>query len=87
MHREERLKGTHKSPVKDIARELIKLYAKRKAEAGYQYSPDSYLQQELEASFVYEDTPDQVKATADIKRDMESDMPMDRLVCGDVGFR
>ena len=82
----ERLKERTKSKVKDIARELIKLYAKRKAEAGYQYSPDSYLQQELEASFVYEDTPDQVKATADIKKDMESDMPMDRLVCGDVGF-
>ncbi|VBB48445.1 Transcription-repair-coupling factor [uncultured Paludibacter sp.] len=82
----ERLKERTKSKVKDIARELIKLYAKRKAEKAYQYSPDSYLQQELEASFIYEDTPDQVKATADIKKDMEADMPMDRLVCGDVGF-
>ncbi|HNX12726.1 MAG TPA: transcription-repair coupling factor [Paludibacteraceae bacterium] len=82
----ERLKERTKSKVKDIARELIKLYAKRKAEAGYQFSPDSYMQQELEASFLYEDTPDQVKSTADIKKDMESEMPMDRLVCGDVGF-
>ena len=82
----ERLKERTKSKVKDIARELIKLYAKRKAEQGFQYSPDSYLQQELEASFIYEDTPDQVKATADVKKDMESTLPMDRLVCGDVGF-
>ena len=82
----ERLKERTKSKVKDIARELIKLYAKRKAEHGFQYSPDSYLQQELEASFIYEDTPDQVKATADVKKDMESVLPMDRLVCGDVGF-
>jgi transcription-repair coupling factor (superfamily II helicase) len=82
----ERLKERTKSKVKDIARELIKLYAKRKAEQGFQYSPDSYLQQELEASFIYEDTPDQVKSTADVKKDMESMMPMDRLVCGDVGF-
>ncbi len=82
----ERLKERTKSKVKDIARDLIKLYAKRKAEKGYQYSPDSYLQNELEASFIYEDTPDQVKATADIKKDMEADIPMDRLVCGDVGF-
>ncbi|MDD2285576.1 MAG: transcription-repair coupling factor [Paludibacter sp.] len=82
----ERLKERTKSKVKDIARELIKLYAKRKAEQGFQFTPDSYLQQELEASFVYEDTPDQVKATADIKKDMESTLPMDRLVCGDVGF-
>ena len=65
---------------------MIKLYATRKAEQGFQYSPDSYLQQELEASFIYEDTPDQVKATADVKKDMESALPMDRLVCGDVGF-
>ncbi len=82
----ERLKERTKSKVKDIARELIKLYAKRKAEQGFQYSPDTYLQQELEASFIYEDTPDQVKATADVKKDMESLLPMDRLVCGDVGF-
>lgn len=82
----ERLKKRTKSKVKDIARDLIKLYAKRKTEKGYQYSPDSYLQNELEASFIYEDTPDQIKATADIKQDMEDDMPMDRLVCGDVGF-
>ena len=82
----ERLKERTKSKVKDIARELIKLYAKRKAEQGFRFTPDSYLQQELEASFIYEDTPDQVKATADIKKDMESILPMDRLVCGDVGF-
>lgn len=82
----ERLKERTKSKVKDIARELIKLYAKRKSEQGFQYSPDSYLQQELEASFIYEDTPDQMKATADFKKDMESVLPMDRLVCGDVGF-
>jgi len=82
----ERLKERTKTKVKDIARELIKLYAKRKAEQGFQFSPDSYLQQELEASFIYEDTPDQVKATADVKKDMESVLPMDRLVCGDVGF-
>lgn len=82
----ERLKERTKSKVKDIARELIKLYAKRKAEQGFQYTPDTYLQQELEASFVYEDTPDQIKATADIKKDMESTLPMDRLICGDVGF-
>ena len=82
----ERLKERTKSKVKDIARELIKLYAKRKAEKGFQFTPDSYLQHELEASFIYEDTPDQVKSTADIKKDMESSLPMDRLVCGDVGF-
>ena len=82
----ERLKERTKSKVKDIARELIKLYAKRKAEQGFQYTPDTYLQQELEASFIYEDTPDQVKATADVKKDMESLLPMDRLICGDVGF-
>jgi len=82
----ERLKERTKSKVKDIARELIKLYAKRKAEQGFQYTPDTYLQQELEASFIYEDTPDQVKATADVKKDMESTLPMDRLICGDVGF-
>jgi transcription-repair coupling factor (superfamily II helicase) len=82
----ERLKERTKSKVKDIARELIILYAKRKSEQGFQFTPDSYLQHELEASFIYEDTPDQVKATADIKNDMESNVPMDRLVCGDVGF-
>ncbi len=82
----ERLKERTKSKVKDIARDLIKLYARRKAEQGFAFSPDTYLQQELEASFIYEDTPDQVKATADVKQDMEKLLPMDRLVCGDVGF-
>ena len=82
----ERLKERTKSKVKDIARELIKLYAARKAEQGFAFSPDSYLQHELEASFIYEDTPDQTKATNDVKRDMESALPMDRLICGDVGF-
>ena len=81
-----RLKTKTKSKVKDIARELIKLYAERKRTKGYQFAPDNYLQNELEASFIYEDTPDQLKATNDVKRDMESDNPMDRLVCGDVGF-
>lgn len=80
------LKTKTKSKVKDIARELIKLYAQRKNSPGYKFMPDSYLQTELEASFMYEDTPDQLKATIDVKRDMESEMPMDRLVCGDVGF-
>lgn len=75
-----------KKKVKDIARELIALYAKRKQEKAFEFSADSYLQEELEASFIYEDTPDQYKATLDVKRDMESDSPMDRLVCGDVGF-
>lgn len=82
----EKLKKTTKRKVKDIARDLIKLYAKRKAQTGNAFSPDSYLQNELEASFIYEDTPDQEKATADVKRDMESPHPMDRLICGDVGF-
>jgi transcription-repair coupling factor (superfamily II helicase) len=82
----ERLKERTKKKVKDIARELIQLYARRRAEKGFSYSPDGYMQHELEASFLYEDTPDQSKATADVKRDMESDLPMDRLVCGDVGF-
>lgn len=82
----ERLKERTKSKVKDIARELILLYAKRKNEEGLRFAPDSYLQHELEASFIYEDTPDQVIATADVKKDMESSMPMDRLICGDVGF-
>lgn len=82
----EKLKKTTKRKVKDIARDLIKLYAKRKSQTGNAFSPDTYLQNELEASFLYEDTPDQEKATADVKRDMESPHPMDRLVCGDVGF-
>ena len=81
-----KLKSKTKSKVKDIARELIKLYAERKRSKGFQFAPDSYLQTELEASFLYEDTPDQLKATNDVKRDMESESPMDRLVCGDVGF-
>ena len=80
------LKQKTKSRVKEIAFNLIKLYAKRKLDKGYQYNPDSYMQHELEASFVYEDTPDQSTATADIKADMESERPMDRLICGDVGF-
>ncbi len=80
------LKRKTKAQVKDIARDLIKLYAKRKAEKGYQFTPDSYLQTELEASFLYEDTPDQAKATEDFKKDMEGPNPMDRLICGDVGF-
>ena len=80
------LKQKTKKQVKDIAKDLIKLYAKRKATHGFAYSPDSYLQHELEASFMYEDTPDQLKATIDVKADMESTAPMDRLVCGDVGF-
>ncbi|MBN2681346.1 MAG: transcription-repair coupling factor, partial [Bacteroidales bacterium] len=82
----QKLKERTKSKVKDIARELILLYAKRKQEKGFCFSPDSYLQQELEASFIYEDTPDQYSATLAVKNDMESDLPMDRLVCGDVGF-
>ena len=81
-----RLKNKTKSKVKDIARELIKLYAERKRTPGFKFSPDNYLQNELEASFIYEDTPDQLKATNDVKRDMEGENPMDRLVCGDVGF-
>jgi len=82
----EKLKKTTKKKVKDIARDLIKLYAVRKAQSGNAFSPDSYLQTELEASFIYEDTPDQEKATIDFKKDMESPHPMDRLICGDVGF-
>lgn len=82
----EKLKRTTKKKVKDIARDLIMLYAKRKAQTGNAFSPDTYLQRELETSFIYEDTPDQEKATADVKKDMESPHPMDRLVCGDVGF-
>ncbi len=81
-----KLKQKTKSRVKQIAFDLIKVYAKRRLEKGLQYAPDSYLQLELEASFIYEDTPDQTTATEDIKRDMESERPMDRLVCGDVGF-
>ena len=80
------LKRKTKAQVKDIAKDLIALYAKRKAEKGFQFSPDTYLQTELEASFLYEDTPDQAKATEEFKVDMESENPMDRLICGDVGF-
>ena len=82
----EKLKERTKKHIKDIARDLIKLYAKRRREKGFAFSADSYLQHELEASFLYEDTPDQLKATQDVKADMERDRPMDRLVCGDVGF-
>lgn len=81
-----RLKEKTKAKVKEIAFDLIKLYAQRKSQQGFAHSPDNYLQTELEASFIYEDTPDQSKATGDVKRDMESPSPMDRLVCGDVGF-
>ena len=80
------LKASTKSKVKDIAKDLIQLYAKRKSSKGFAFSPDSYLQQELESSFMYEDTPDQEKAVQAVKRDMEDECPMDRLVCGDVGF-
>jgi transcription-repair coupling factor (superfamily II helicase) len=80
------LKQKTKSKVKDIARDLIKLYAERRTKKGFAFTPDTYLQNELEASFIYEDTPDQVKTTLDVKRDMEKEAPMDRLVCGDVGF-
>ena len=80
------LKASAKSRVKDIAKDLIKLYARRKASKGFAFSPDTYLQTELESSFMYEDTPDQEKAVAATKRDMEDTCPMDRLVCGDVGF-
>lgn len=79
-------KAKAKKKVKDIAKELIELYAKRKGAPGYAYQPDSFLQAELESSFIYEDTPDQAKATEDVKRDMQQPHPMDRLVCGDVGF-
>ena len=82
----EKLKEKTKSKIKDIARDLIKLYARRREEKGFSFSPDSFLQHELEASFLYEDTPDQLKATQEVKADMERDRPMDRLVCGDVGF-
>ncbi len=82
----ERLKERTKEKIKDIARDLIKLYSTRQKQRGFQFSPDGYLQNELEASFLYEDTPDQMKATQDVKHDMERPKPMDRLVCGDVGF-
>ncbi|HMI79987.1 MAG TPA: CarD family transcriptional regulator, partial [Ferruginibacter sp.] len=81
-----KLKDKTKRQVKDIATDLIKLYAQRKSQEGFAFSPDNYMQTELEASFIYEDTPDQGKATEDVKRDMEKPSPMDRLVCGDVGF-
>ena len=82
----ERLKDRTKQKIKDIARDLIRLYARRQKERGFQFSPDSFLQHELEASFLYEDTPDQMRATQQVKQDMECAKPMDRLVCGDVGF-
>ena len=81
-----KIKEKTKQKVKDIARDLIQLYAKRKSAKGYAFSGDSFMQYELEASFIYEDTPDQLKANRDVKRDMEAEYPMDRLVCGDVGF-
>ncbi|MFM8916920.1 MAG: transcription-repair coupling factor, partial [Bacteroidota bacterium] len=80
------LKQKTKKRVKDIAKDLIELYAKRRSQKGFAFAPDTYLQNELEASFIYEDTPDQVKSTADVKKDMEKAYPMDRLICGDVGF-
>jgi len=80
------LKARTKKRVKDIAKDLIKLYAKRKASEGFAFTTDTYLQKELESSFIYEDTPDQIKSTLDVKKDMESDFPMDRLICGDVGY-
>ena len=82
----EKMKEKTKKKVKDIARDLILLYSQRKQEKGFSYSPDSFMQHELEASFIYEDTPDQMKATGEVKEDMESSRPMDRLICGDVGF-
>ena len=82
----EKMKERTKAKVKDIARDLILLYSKRKQETGFAYTPDSFMQHELEASFIYEDTPDQMKAIAEVKADMESTRPMDRLICGDVGF-
>ena len=81
-----KVKNKTKTKIKAIAYDLIKLYAKRKAQKGFEFSPDTYLQHELEASFIYEDTPDQLKATIDVKKDMEKAAPMDRLICGDVGF-
>ena len=82
----EKMKERTKTKIKDIARDLIRLYSQRRQEKGFRFSPDSFMQHELEASFLYEDTPDQMKATQEVKADMESDRPMDRLVCGDVGF-
>ena len=82
----EKMKERTKTKIKDIARDLIKLYSQRREEKGFSFSKDSFLQHELEASFLYEDTPDQLKATQDVKQDMEADRPMDRLICGDVGF-
>jgi len=82
----EKMKDRTKKKVKDIARDLIRLYSQRKNEKGFAFSPDSFIQYELEAGFIYEDTPDQLKATNDVKADMESERPMDRLICGDVGF-
>ncbi|HKJ40545.1 MAG TPA: transcription-repair coupling factor, partial [Sunxiuqinia sp.] len=82
----QKMKDRTKKKVKDIAKDLIALYAERRKEKGFAFTPDSYLQKELEASFIYEDTPDQMKATVSVKEDMEREMPMDRLVCGDVGF-
>ncbi len=82
----ERMKERTKDKIKDIARDLIKLYSRRRQEKGFAFSADSFMQHELEASFLYEDTPDQLKATQDVKADMERDRPMDRLICGDVGF-
>ncbi len=81
-----RLKEKTKTKVKEIAFDLIKLYAQRKAQIGFAHTPDNYMQTELEASFIYEDTPDQAKSTEDVKKDMENASPMDRLICGDVGF-
>ena len=81
-----KLKAKTKARVKDIAKDLIRLYAQRRSADGFAYTPDTYLQHELEASFIYEDTPDQVKSTLDVKKDMEASHPMDRLICGDVGF-
>ena len=80
------LKAKTKRQVKDIAKDLIKLYAERRTKKGFAFAPDTYLQTELEASFIYEDTPDQEKATIALKEDMEKEYPMDRLICGDVGF-
>ena len=82
----DKVKERTKKRIKELAIDLIKLYAARKARKGFAYSPDNYMQTELEASFIYEDTPDQIKTLADVKNDMENAHPMDRLICGDVGF-